>query len=226
MASNRDKLRAMSKKNLEEQKQMVEQPTLVTGVVNQLNANITEETNEPVSNQDEVLQEEVAEPVEEVTPQPEEELIVMLETPIEEKTPTEKKADKPPVPKKSSPKKEKKAAEKPKTEYTGREVTVTLLLSEEVNEFLTYKSIELRIPAKKFFKDLMINEIENGVLVEDALTKSYRKVQHDTVKRSIPVNEDLKEAIKETAIKYHMKYTPFMAYVIDKARLASMETTK
>ena len=81
------------------------------------------------------------------------------------------------------------------------------------------KPIELGIPAKKYFKNLIVNEIENGIPVDDDLAKSYRKTQHDTIKKSIPINEDLKAVIKQTAMKYHMRYTAFMAYVLDKARL-------
>lgn len=267
MASRRDQLRAMSKKNLETHQQTTLQPTLVTDVVNQLNTvssevkesvehivepitnpseqpkldNITEELQINPTIETETIQETISETVQESESAMKTEQIsenesttdktevsdvkntvsVSSEEVMKEETTTTKL--KPTLKTKNSSSKKGKAKEPVSSntdKYTGREITVTLLLSEEVAEFLFFKSIELGIPAKKYFKDLMVNEIENGVLVEDALAKSYRKTQHDTIKKSIPVNEDLKVAIKETAIKYHMRYTAFMAYVLDKARLA------
>lgn len=265
MASRRDQLRAMSKKNLETHQQTTLQPTLVTDVVNQLNT-VSSETNEDTKHiieqiptpseqlkienivtepqvspiiASENIQETIIEPIQETktamkTEQiPENESITeKTEVPNSENTTTtslQETIKEPTTKKKStlktnhtSSKKEKiKESNSTNTEkYTGREITVTLLVSEEVAEFLFVKSIELGIPAKKYFKNLIVNEIENGVPIDDALAKSYRKTQHDTIKKSIPINEDLKAVIKQTAMKYHMRYTAFMAYVLDKARLA------
>lgn len=265
MASRRDQLRAMSKKNLETHQQTTLQPTLVTDVVNQLNT-VSSETNEdmehivkPILSPSEQPQTEniakesqvtpsiVSENTQETIVKPVQETKTAMKT--EQISENESTTEKTEVPnsenttttslqetikkittkKKSTPKTNNTSSKKSKLhesnsanteKYTGREITVTLLVSEEVAEFLFFKSIELGIPAKKYFKNLIVNEIENGVPVDDALAKSYRKTQHDTIKKSIPINEDLKAVIKQTAMKYHMRYTAFMAYVLDKARLA------
>lgn len=265
MASRRDQLRAMSKKNLETHQQTTLQPTLVTDVVNQLNtvsSEIDEDIKhivEPILNPSEQAQSDniatepqvtpsiVSENTQETIVKPVQETETAMKT--EQISENESTTEKTEVPnsenttttslqetikkittkKKSTPKTNNTSSKKSKLhesnsanteKYTGREITVTLLVSEEVAEFLFFKSIELGIPAKKYFKNLIVNEIENGVPVDDALAKSYRKTQHDTIKKSIPINEDLKAVIKQTAMKYHMRYTAFMAYVLDKARLA------
>ena len=257
MASRRDQLRAMSKKNLETHQQTTLQPTLVTDVVNQLNTVSSEIHQEiepvveviPTRLEQENSDEMVAEP--EVTPNlvPETNQEIIIETVQETETDikpeqvseientevsiaenaisetSQQTIKEPKTKSKSTPKTNTTSSKKGKTKevnadkYTGREITVTLLLSEEVAEFLFLKPIELGIPAKKYFKNLIVNEIENGIPVDDDLAKSYRKTQHDTIKKSIPINEDLKAVIKQTAMKYHMRYTAFMAYVLDKARL-------
>ena len=265
MASRRDQLRAMSKKNLETHQQTTLQPTLVTDVVNQLNT-VSSETNkdtEPIVESNLTSSEQpqtenivttpqvtssiVSENTQKTTVEPVQETKVTMKTEqISENESTTEKTELPnsentttissqetikePTTKKKSTQKTNNTSSKKgnlkesnsaNTEkYTGREITVTLLVSEEVAEFLFFKSIELGIPAKKYFKNLIVNEIENGVPIDDALAKSYRKTQHDTIKKSIPINEDLKAVIKQTAMKYHMRYTAFMAYVLDKARLA------
>ena len=265
MASRRDRLRAMSKKNLETHQQTTLQPTLVTDVVNQLNT-VSSETNkdtEPIVESNLTSSEQpqtenivttpqvtssiVSENTQKTTVEPVQETKVTMKTEqISENESTTEKTELPnsentttissqetikePTTKKKSTQKTNNTSSKKgnlkesnsaNTEkYTGREITVTLLVSEEVAEFLFFKSIELGIPAKKYFKNLIVNEIENGVPIDDALAKSYRKTQHDTIKKSIPINEDLKAVIKQTAMKYHMRYTAFMAYVLDKARLA------
>jgi len=234
MASSREKLRAMSKKNLEDQTMVTNQPTLVSSVVNQLNnerpveekANVASDViNKPVTEEVEGIIEgsnsiTVTEGSNEATDGSESATATSV---TEASDGTTKVSEDATVAENATDvikgyESVTKGSEDEK--YAGREVTVTLLLSDEANEFLTYKAIDLRIPVKKYFKELMINEIENGILVEDGLTKTYRKVQHDTIKKSVPVNEDLKESIKEAAIKYHMRYTAFMAYIIDKARLS------
>lgn len=226
MSSSREKLRAMSKKNLAEQKQVENQPTLVSDMINQLNESKPGHTPLESNTKSQISEKKEQHETPKVPAQ------VELEAPNKTDSPKEETESN----KMSASQKTKEIKKKPSEhkenitsvlqnndKYNGKEVTITLLLSEEVEEYLTFKALELRVPVKKLFRELMINEIENGTLIEDDLTKAYRKVQHNTVKKSIPVNEDLKEAIKETAIKYHMRYTPFMTYVIDKARKRDLE---
>lgn len=186
-SSNRERLRAASKKNLQEQNQGELQPTLVSDMVEQLN-NPVEDIKDIEDTKD------IKEPVA-LTPKP-----------MDNQT---KELDK---------EKCTEIAQNTENKYDGKEVAITLLLSEEAADFLVYKAIELNISIKQYFRELMINEIETGCPVEDDLLKSFRKVRHNNVSKAIYVTENLKDNIKKTAIKYHLKYTPFMAYVIEKAR--------
>ena len=236
--SKLDQLRAMSKVNLETHQQTSTQPTLVTDVIQQLTSDSPEvqQELEPIVEQIETFSEPSTEEPElqPVVEEQENEVVIVTEDEATDETITENTVStssenveveepaKPIQKEKTTHKKSKKAKEavSPKKTYTGREITVTLHLPEEVADYLFARAVKSKISTKQCFKDIMINELENGAPVEDTLAKSYRKTQHDTIKKSIQINEDLKADIKEAAVKYCMKYTPFMTYVIDKARLA------
>lgn len=109
-------------------------------------------------------------------------------------------------------------------EYTGKLVTVSLCLSEELSEYIELKANSLGIPLKTLFKNIMINELENGSPNDDpALLKEYQKRQHTSIKKTMSMEEDLREDIRAASPKYRIKSTAFMSYVIDKARLADKD---
>ena len=148
----------------------------------------------------------------------------ITETVLPEKEVTEKEKEiKSKSTKKAASKTQKKDTKKTvplEERYTGPMKMATLLLSQELYDFMYFKTIEENKPFKTLFKEIMANEIDNGEPVEDELIKSYRKPQKETIKKCVPMPDDLQTEIKQTAIKYHLKYTSFMSYALDKFRLA------
>lgn len=260
MASNRDRLKAMSKKNSEAAKQLIDVPTLISDVAERQDT----VTNEVVPVQE--LKEEAVEvqepiPIEKI----ENDLVakesdVKIETnlnkeldtqadlDVEKNIPSEdivsfedKKEDdlnnntqiseamsSPTVtPIEEDKNLSEEADSNPETislseKYQGPEVIISLLLQPESNNYLTYKAMDLRISSKQLLKDLLIKELEHGYK-EDDLCPLYRRTQHQTIKRSIVIDKQLKEDIQETAIKYRMRYTAFISYVIYKAYINDSE---
>lgn len=106
--------------------------------------------------------------------------------------------------------------------YQGHEVIISLLLRPEANNYLTYKAMDLRISAKQLLRNLLIKELAKGY-VEDGLCPQFRTTQHQTIKRSIVIDKQLKEDIMDISIKYRMKYTAFIHYVIYKAYLSDTD---
>lgn len=199
--SNRERLKAASRRNTEKQEQ-IEEPTLITSMIERLDAE-----PEPINQADVVN----GLSGEEQKDSKDSDLIIdgkIISSSLPENNHT--------------PSKEKKVesiAPLNKKNYGGKDIKVALLLSEEADEFLAYVAIEKQIPMKQFFREIMINEIENGIPNNDDLAKSYRRVRHGTVKRTVSITEELRSAIKDTAVKYHMKYTSFMAYAVEKSRI-------
>lgn len=106
--------------------------------------------------------------------------------------------------------------------YQGPEVIISLLLRPEANNYLTYKAMDLRISAKQLLRDLLIKELAKGYF-EDGLCPQFRTTQHQTIKRSIVIDKQLKEDVINASIKYRMKYTSFIHYVIYKAYLGDVD---
>lgn len=106
--------------------------------------------------------------------------------------------------------------------YQGPEVIISLLLRPEANNYLTYKAMDLRISAKQLLRDLLIKELAKGYF-EDGLCPQFRTTQHQTIKRSIVIDKRLKEDVINASIKYRMKYTSFIHYVIYKAYLGDVD---
>lgn len=102
--------------------------------------------------------------------------------------------------------------------YQGQEVIVSLLLRPEASNYLTYKAMDLRISGKQLLKNLLMKELVKGYS-EDDLCPEFRTTQRQTVKKSVVIDKQLKEDIMEAAIKYRMKYTVFIHYIIYRAYL-------
>ena len=102
--------------------------------------------------------------------------------------------------------------------YESPDETISLLLPPAVKIYLDQRPVQVRKTTKKFFIDIMIKEIESGENgSSDELAANYRKRQQGTSYKSIRIPSKLIEAVKETAANYGMRYTPFMAYTLDKA---------
>ena len=100
--------------------------------------------------------------------------------------------------------------------YQGEETTISLLLQPKANNYLTYKAMDLRISSKQLLKKLLVRELEKGYN-EDALCPTFRQTQRQTIKRSILIDKQLKADVMEAAITYRMKYTAFISYTVYKA---------
>lgn len=200
---SRDRLKAMSLRNTQERDKTVDTPTLVSHIVNELDG-----TTEAVK------------PVEEVIPAPvmpepfKEEKIETVENAKATKNATNAKTTVIPDKKKSPGKQAKVDADR----YSGKEITVSILIQEEVYDFLYCHSMDLGLPMKAYFKQLMIEEMDPNVTQDEELIKQYRKTQHDTIKKSVLMDVQLKEDIQKKAAENHVRPTAFMSYVIHKAK--------
>ena len=230
MASNRDRLREASMRNSEAQKTSIVQETLVsnianagidaknnteeekTSIVEKLEANSVEkpaqktqfeDISPEIPNETETPKENIPKPLENNGPEKE-----------KKKSSTDKKNSK-------SQKTEKKPEEsKLEDKYNGSESNVTLILLPEVRDYLERTPVKRRVPMKTFFKSLLLNELSNGKDTDaPELAEQYRQTQHNTVRKSVPVEINLQEDAKDAAANYGMRYTNFMAYVIHKAML-------
>ena len=199
--SNRERLKAASRRNTEKQEQ-IEEPTLITSMIERLDAE-----PEPINQADVVN----GLSGEEQKDSKASDAIIGRKI-ISSNSPENNYTE-------SKEKRVERIASLNKMNYGGKDIKVALLLSEEADEFLAYVAIEKQISIKQFFREIMINEIENGIPNNDDLAKLYRRVRHGTVKRTVSITEELRSAIKDTAVKYHMKYTSFMAYAVEKSRI-------
>lgn len=240
MASNRDKLRAASRKNAQEHKTTSNQPTLVSDMVNQLNENNAEFMNAPVEEKpsqekvEPVVEAPVEVPVEvkepEAVSQAEENTSQEVKEPetvdaAKEEPEATSQGDAPaitPEEKSSQDDAFESIAGVPMIsieKYAEDNCLISLQVAPEINAFLAKTASKLRIPIKTYFKIIMANEIASGEIADDDLVDSYRVPQHGAVRRGISTNINLREDIKELAAANSMKYTPFMTYVIHKAML-------
>lgn len=116
-----------------------------------------------------------------------------------------------------------------KDEIVSAPVSISLLLNPDVYEYLIYKAFSLGIPIKDCFRMIVKNEMESAcpeISKDDELAKKYRIVQHNTVRKTIIIDEQFRDEIKTYARYNRMKYTSYMGYCIDRARLNDKEYNK
>ena len=278
MAGNRDRLRSMSKKNVQEVEKVKDVPTLISDVAerdedtaenktqdvsetnseeksNDIQEDVKEtllDSNRESQNESQINDESILQPEFMNLPVEEENLKVQENVPaVEEKSNTAENTDNEadiqqgqdnldghtevnnaePENKSEQDVTNKIAVvydecqsgiEGLEKKYQGPEVIISLLLRPEANNYLTYKAMDLRISAKQLLRNLLIKELAKGY-IEDGLCPKFRTTQHQTIKRSIVIDKQLKEDIMDVSIKYRMKYTAFIHYVIYKAYLSDID---
>lgn len=221
MASLRDKLKAKNAENAAERGNTSSEDTVFADFINRT------ETKEDIKEPDNNTQEEKNDSA------------ISEEPVIQEKkvAPTKKKA----VPKKTTPKKnttasKEKAADKNKTDEklpeeenkksdketnndsqpeNDKQVTLTISILPELNDYLNIKTAITTTPIKKIFMDIIKAGINAPINAELAVT--FRKSQHSGVKRSIQISKSFRELIHKEAIRFKMKPTSFIAYCLTKA---------
>ena len=116
--------------------------------------------------------------------------------------------------------------EKTKKVYDSAEknVSITITLAPEVNQYLELKSRRTGRSMKDLLIDMMTDEFliadNKQINFEDEMMKGYMKTQHGTEKRTVYVPSSFRDDLKKYAMKYYMKYTAFISYVITKNKLA------
>ena len=104
--------------------------------------------------------------------------------------------------------------------FTGTARTSSILIPEDVDEYMYFRCVEENKTFKQLFREIVLNEIDNGQAEENDYLKKFRKSQKGSIKKCVQLEDDFKEEIKKTAVKYHLKYTSFISYALDKSRLA------
>ena len=94
-------------------------------------------------------------------------------------------------------------------------ISISLILPQELNDYLNEKAFMTDEPIRNVFVNIMVNSM-NEVLDED-MAKPFRKVQHFEYKRTVQIPAQLKEDLKNEAMKRRMRVTAFIAYSLQKA---------
>lgn len=95
-----------------------------------------------------------------------------------------------------------------------RQVTLTISIPPEIDEYLNIKPAMLAEPIKKVFTDSIIKAV--NCPVDNTLASQFRKTQHSCFKRTIQVSESFREVIRKEAVNFKMKPTSFITYCLTK----------
>ena len=95
-----------------------------------------------------------------------------------------------------------------------RQVTLTISIPPEIDEYLNIKPAMLAEPIKKVFTDSIIKAVNSPV--DNTLASQFRKTQHSCFKRTIQVSESFREVIRKEAVNFKMKPTSFITYCLTK----------
>lgn len=100
--------------------------------------------------------------------------------------------------------------------FTGKLVTLTLLISPEIADYILIKPTMVGDTIRNVFMNIVLDEITIGK-ADETIAPAFRKGQHTEIRKSMQVPEDFRELIKTTAMKYRMKPTAFISYCLTRA---------
>lgn len=100
--------------------------------------------------------------------------------------------------------------------FTGKLVTLTLLISPEIADYILIKPTMVGNTIRNVFMNIVLDEITIGK-ADETIAPAFRKGQHTEIRKSMQVPEDFRELIKTTAMKYRMKPTAFISYCLTRA---------
>lgn len=104
--------------------------------------------------------------------------------------------------------------------FTQPNVSVTILMSETIDNYLWRKAVHEGITYKQCFKNILLDELKKPVAdLRSPVVKQFQRIQHNQLHKTITIEADFKEAIKEKAKLYYMKYTAFIGYALERARM-------
>lgn len=221
MASLRDKLKAKNAENAAERGNTSTEDTVFADFINRAESEQEQEAENNLSREQPSVQEESNKQDKEPdTPESNSVKKDTVKQPAKQKT----KAKKPTA---GSNHKEKEVKAPDKTEEKSdketnefiqqkndKQVTLTISIPPEIDEYLNIKPAMLAEPIKKVFRDSIIKAANSPI--DNSLASQFRKTQHSCIKRTIQVNESFREIIRKEAINFKMKPTSFITYCLTK----------
>lgn len=221
MASLRDKLKAKNAENAAERGNTSTEDTVFADFINRAEPEQEQEAENNLSREQPSVQEESNKQDKEPdTPESNSVKKDTVKQPAKQKT----KAKKPTA---GSNHKEKEVKAPDKTEEKSdketnefiqqkndKQVTLTISIPPEIDEYLNIKPAMLAEPIKKVFRDSIIKAANSPI--DNSLASQFRKTQHSCIKRTIQVNESFREIIRKEAINFKMKPTSFITYCLTK----------
>lgn len=221
MASLRDKLKAKNAENAAERGNTSTEDTVFADFINRAEPEQEQEAENNLSREQPSVQEESNKQDKEPdTPESNPVKKDTVKQPAKQKT----KAKKPTA---GSNHKEKEVKAPDKTEEKSdketnelilqkndKQVTLTISIPPEIDEYLNIKPAMLAEPIKKVFRDSIIKAANSPI--DNSLASQFRKTQHSCIKRTIQVNESFREIIRKEAINFKMKPTSFITYCLTK----------
>lgn len=219
MASLRDKLKAKNAENAAERGNTSTEDTVFADFINR---------TEPEQDTENKLSEET-QPVPDKNNKQNKEADTPKNNPVKKDTvkqPVKQKAkEKKPAAENNHKEKEVKAPdkteEKPDKETNeltqqknDKQVTLTISIPPEIDEYLNIKPAMLAEPIKKVFRDSIIKAANSPI--DNTLASQFRKTQHSCIKRTIQVSESFREIIRKEAVNFKMKPTSFITYCLTK----------
>lgn len=211
MASLRDKLKAKNAENAAERGNTSTEDTVFADFINR---------TEPEQDTENKLSEETK-------PVPDKNNKQNKEADTPKNNPVKKDTVKPKKPTAKSNHKEKEVKAPDKTEKKSdketnelaqqkndKQVTLTISIPPEIDEYLNIKPAMLAEPIKKVFRDSIIKAANSPI--DNSLASQFRKTQHSCIKRTIQVSESFREIIRKEAVNFKMKPTSFITYCLTK----------
>jgi hypothetical protein len=221
MASLRDKLKAKNAENAAERGNTSTEDTVFADFINRTEPEQEQEAGNKLSEQQPSVQEESNKQDKEPdTPENNSIKKDTVKQPVKQKTKAKKPANQSnhkekevKVPDKTEEKSDKETNELI-LQKNDKQVTLTISIPPEIDEYLNIKPAMLAEPIKKVFRDSIIKAANSPI--DNSLASQFRKTQHSCIKRTIQVNESFREIIRKEAIKFKMKPTSFITYCLTK----------
>lgn len=210
MASLRDKLKAKNAENAAERGNTSTEDTVFADFINR---------TEPEQDTENKLSEETK-PVPDKNNKQKKEADAPKNNPVKKNTVKPKKTTAESNLKENvkAPDKTEEKSDKETNELTqqknDKQVTLTISIPPEIDEYLNIKPAMLAEPIKKVFRDSIIKAANSPI--DNSLASQFRKTQHSCIKRTIQVSESFREIIRKEAVNFKMKPTSFITYCLTK----------